>query len=358
MLDSHGGIVGAQFNVGGLDTNLGSPVTYNYTATVEKKLFHEIVASAGYSGSQSRNLIDGSGQQTATSYGIDINRFAGDLILNYPTPKRLNPSFGSIRSAQNGAVSGYNALILALRGVSASAGTSMRPTRVPAPRTTRKYTQRLQICINTTAHRFGTRPNRFSLSLSYDIPGMSSGNAFARSITNGWVFSDITIFQSGYPFTVYTGASFQPILNAAGQVTGLQPGSGDYNADGFNYDFPNVASYSQGTSRRPFLMAYFRPAISLTPSIGTEGNEVPYQYRGPNYFNSDISLAKNTKIYERLNLQFRFDFFNIFNRPNLTAHSSGRQAWMGILLTLHSARPPRSSIRDGFSSDSLCASDA
>jgi hypothetical protein len=31
-----------------------------------------------------------------------------------------------------------------------------------------------------------------------------------------------------------------------------------------------------------------------------------------------MSLAKNTQIYERLNLQFRFDYFNVFNRANLT----------------------------------------
>jgi len=319
VLDSHGGIVGSQFNVGGLDTNLGSPVTYNYTATVEKKLFHEIVASAGYSGSQSRNLIDGSGQQTATSYGTDINRFAGDLILNYPTPKRLNPSFGSITFAQNGAVSGYNALILALRGRFSKRGFfNASYTRSNSKDDAQIYPT------FTNLHQYYSpsvfdAPNRFSLSLSYDIPGMSSGNAFAREITNGWVFSDISIFQSGYPFTVYTGASFQPILNSAGKVIGLQPGSGDYNADGFNYDFPNVASYSQGTSRSAFLNGVFPAGNFTTPSIGTEGNEVPYKYRGPNYFNSDISLAKNTKIYERLNLQFRFDFFNIFNRPNLTA---------------------------------------
>jgi hypothetical protein len=115
-LDSHGGIVGSQFNVGGIDSNLGSPVTYNYTATLERRIVRDIVASIADSGSQSRDLITGSGQQTNTSYGVDINRFAGDLIANYPSPKRLNPSFGAVTYAQNGAVSRYNALILAIRG--------------------------------------------------------------------------------------------------------------------------------------------------------------------------------------------------------------------------------------------------
>jgi Carboxypeptidase regulatory-like domain len=317
-LDSHGGIVGSQFSVGGLNTNLGSPVTYNYTATMEKKVFHELVASVGYSGSQSRNLIEGSGQQTNTSYGVDINRFAGDLILNYPTPQRLNPSFGSITYAENGAESGYNALILGLRGRFKKRGYfNASYTRSSSKDDAQVYPTFANLHQYYSPSVFDA-PNRFSLSLSYEIPGVSSSNAFTRRITNGWTFSDITVFQSAYPFTVFTNASFQPTLNAGGQVVGLQPGSGDYNADGFNYDFPNVANYSQGTSRSAFLNGVFKAGNFTQPAIGTEGNEQPYRFRGPNYFNFDMSLAKNTQIYERLNLQFRFDYFNVFNRANLT----------------------------------------
>jgi hypothetical protein len=317
-LDSHGGITGAEFNVGGLDVNLSPPTTYNYTGTIEKNIFHGIVASIGYSGSQSRNLIEGSGQETATSYGTDINRFAGDLILNYPTPKRLNPSFGSITYAQNGAVSSYNALILALRGRIGKRGFfNASYTRSSSRDDAQVYPTFTNIHQYYGPSVFNA-PNRFSLSASYDIPGMNSSNAFARVLTNGWVFSEITIFQSGYPFVVSTNAPFEPVLNSGGQVIGLQPGSGDYNADGDNYDFPNVTSYAQGSSRSAFLNGVF-PASNFTqPTIGTEGNEQAYRFRGPNYFNFDMSLAKNTQIYERLSLQFRFDFFNIFNRVNLT----------------------------------------
>jgi hypothetical protein len=311
--------VGSQFNVGGLDTNLGSPVSYNYTATVEKKLFRDLTASVAYAGSQSRNLIEGSGQQTATSYGVNINRFAGDLIANYPTPVHLNPSFGAITYAQNGADSGYNAVILALKGRFASrAFFNASYTRSASRDDTQIYPT------FTDLHQYYgpsifDAPNRFSLSLSYDIPGLGSSNAFARALTEGWTFSDITVFQSGYPFVVYTDASFQPVLNGAGSVVGLQPGSGDYNADGFNYDFPNVATYSQGTSRSSFLNGVF-PASNFTqPTMGTEGNEHAYAFRGPNYGNFDVSLAKNTTLYERLRLQFRFDYFNVFNRANLTS---------------------------------------
>jgi hypothetical protein len=322
QLDSHGGISGAQLNVGGLDGNLSASTTYNYTVTVERKVTHDIVASLTYSGSQARNLVIGSGQQTATSYGTDINRFAGDLIQNYPTPMRLNPSFGSITFAQNGAESGYNAVIAALRGHLGKRGFfNASYTRSESKDDAQIYPTFTDIHQYYGPSVFDA-PNRFSLSLSYQIPGVSSGNELARRLTDGWTFSDITIFQSGYPFVVYTGAAFQPVLNSSGQVVGLQPTSGDYNADGDDYDFPNVTSYTQGTSRGAFLNGVF-PASNFTqPTIGTEGNERPYAFRGPNYFNFDMSLAKNTQIYDRLNLQFRFDFFDIFNHVNLTSIDS------------------------------------
>jgi hypothetical protein len=324
-LDSHGGVVGSQFSVGGLDVNLGSPLTYNYTVTVERKVAADIAASVGYSGSQSRDLITGSGQVSNTSYGVDINRFAGDLIANYPTPKRLNPSFGSITYAQNGAKGGYNALILAVRGHLGRRG------YFDASYTRSSSKDNAQIYPNFTnlgqyyASSIWDAPNRLSLSYSYEIPGLSGGNSFSHIATNGWVFSGITIFQSGTPFVVYTGASFQPILNSSGQVIGLAPGSGDYNADGFNYDFPNVTSYSQPTSRSAFLNGLFPTSNFPAPTLGTEGNERPYAFRGPNYYNWDMSLAKNTQLYERLSLQLRFDYFNVFNRVNLQGVDSNLQ---------------------------------
>lgn len=316
-LDSHGGVVGSQFSVGGIDPNLGSPVTYNYTVTLEKKLARDIVASVSYAGSQSRDLITGSGQESATSYGVDINRFAGDLITSYPTPHRLNPSFGSITYAQNGAKSGYNALILVVRGHASRRGFF----NANYTRSSSKDDAQIYPTFTNLSQYYGpsiwNAPNRFSFSYSYEIPGLHAGNGFSRVFTNGWVLSGITTFQSGTPFVVYTGASFQPVLNGSGQVTGLAPGSGDYNADGFNYDFPDVVSYSQSTSRSAFLNGVFSPANFAVPTLGSEGNERPYQFRNPNYYNWDASLAKNTQLHERLNLQLRFDYFNVFNRVNL-----------------------------------------
>jgi hypothetical protein len=305
QLDSHGGLAGSQISVGGIDPNLGSPVTYNYTGTLERKLVKDFVASIGYSGSRSNNLIEGGGQQTATSYGTDINRFAGDLIQNNGTVTRLNPSFGGITYAQNGAIGRYNAFIAAARGRFGRRGYfSASYTRSES-----KDDSQLYPTFTNISQYYGPSvwdaPNRLSMAFSYDLPGTSSGNGLLGRITNGWSISDVTILQSGTPFVVYTNASFQA--------------GGDYNADGDNYDFPNVASYSQSTSRQSYLNGIFSAGQFTAPTPGTEGNESPYRFRGPGYANTDISLAKNTKIVESVNFQLRFDFFNAFNRPNLNS---------------------------------------
>jgi hypothetical protein len=50
--------------------------------------------------------------------------------------------------------------------------------------------------------------------------------------------------------------------------------------------------------------------------VGTFGNTGRNSLRGPGFFNTDIALLKDTKLSERFRLQFRAEFFNIFNHEN------------------------------------------
>jgi hypothetical protein len=136
---------------------------------------------------------------------------------------------------------------------------------------------------------------------------------------------------------VWTTASFQPICSntsatappcpsPSNPAVGYAPGSGDYNADGdtsgvagVGLDYPDVASYHQRTSRSAFLNGAFSAGQFTQPAFGTQGNESPNPFRSPNFFETDVNVYKNTQITERLNFQVRFEFFNLFNRVNLTA---------------------------------------
>ncbi len=311
QLDAHGGLVGSQITVGGSDTNMRLPATYNYTGTVERRVSKDIVASVGYSGSTSRNLVTGSGQgsglaeftNSTTFYGTDINRFAGDLTQHNGVLTRLNPSFGAINWQQAGAQANYNALIVNARGRFTRRGYF----NVSYTRSHSKDNSEIYPTFTTSDQYYSTStwdvPQRLSISFNYELPGLNGGKGFAGRLTSGWNISDITILQSGIPFVVHTTANFQ--------------NGGDYNADGFNYDYPDVVSYAQKTGVQNYLSGIISQSQFTAPTSGTLGNETPYRFRNAGYDSTDLSVLKNTRIREHVNLQLRLDMFNAFNRTNL-----------------------------------------
>src|SRR6059036_1701578 len=61
---------------------------------------------------------------------------------------------------------------------------------------------------------------------------------------------------------------------------------------------------------------YYDPNAFLLPAAGTFGNVARGQFRGPGFLNVDTSLFKRIPLKERLNLQFRTEFFNVLNHAN------------------------------------------
>jgi hypothetical protein len=146
----------------------------------------------------------------------------------------------------------------------------------------------------------------------------------------------VTILQSGPPFSVICTASFKPVFDTATPPNVIGNTGCDYNADGTNYDRPNTPSFGNsksGLSRSDYLGGIFAcggAALcgSIFPSPGLqEGNLGRNTFHGPGFANTDFSVIKNLKIPwfiggEGANLQFRTEFFNVFNRVNLTQVNS------------------------------------
>jgi hypothetical protein len=118
-------------------------------------------------------------------------------------------------------------------------------------------------------------------------------------ILGGWQLAGIAQIQSGMPFTV--------TAPAGNTGTGSSANRANRTADG---RLPTNRSEAQ------MLSQYFDVTAFSVPPIGTVGTSGVGVLIGPGLFNSDISLMKNTLLREPLNLQFRADFFNIFNHPN------------------------------------------
>lgn len=357
-LDSKGGIVGSQIGVGGVDVNLKSPFTVNWSLTIEHAITRDMVASIGYVGSHSGNLVTGGGNEGATSYGNDVNAFSGDLI-EHPnfnstgaytgsgTQTRLNTSFGGINYAFNGAIANYQGLIVAVKGRFARRGfVTASYTHGKSMDNWENYPVAYPYSQFYAPSPWDV-PNRFSLGASYLLPGDKLSNGIARRVLGGWTLAGTTVLQSGEPFVVTTnaplaisttaadGAALTSANYAAEEAAGnlaFAPGSGDFNADGDNNDYPNVTSYKQKHSRKDYEVGYgifptcpggVLPCGQFTlPGLGREGNETPYQFRNPGYADTDLTVKKVTQIWEGVNLELRLDTFNLFNRVNLTGVDS------------------------------------
>jgi hypothetical protein len=320
QLDSHGGIVGLQPAIGAIDPNLKSPVAYNWSGSVERRLGNVFVASVGYTGTHSIDLLSGGGQQAAVNYGVDINSYPGDLIQhNKVVPTRLNSSFGQVFYTQNDRYSNFNALTVAGRARFGARGfVTASYTRSSSKDDTQVYPT-----WTNPGQYYGPSvwdaPNRFSLGWNFTLPGVNQGHGFVGRVTSGWSISGTSILQSGYPFTVNTTAAFVPLKNQAGQFIGYGAGSGDYNADGDNNDYPDVQSYKMLQTRQGFLNGVFTPGQFTNPAFGQEGNERWGQFRNPKFAETDAALLKDTTIAEQVKLQLRFEFFNVFNYANLNS---------------------------------------
>jgi len=123
-------------------------------------------------------------------------------------------------------------------------------------------------------------------------------HALPNRLTGGWQLSGIYTLASGLPIT--------PFWN------GTAPsGSGES-----SNDRPDVVGNpNDGPKRRD---AWFNTAPFVAPAPGTFGNAGRNTVIGPRTNSADFSVLKSTRIAERANLQFRTEFFNLFNHPNFT----------------------------------------
>ncbi len=348
-LNAQGGVAGANFPIGGVNPHLQSPKANIWSATFQQKLWTQYAASVGYAGSHGYNMVGGGDTAGIVSYGQSINAYALDLYdHNSLTPTRLNSSFGTITYTTNDRYSNYESVFFDFNGRFARGGfLDASYTRSKSQDDASNYPAE-----STPSTYYGPSPwdvpNRFSLSLNYNLRGLNGGHGAVGHLTGGWGASGTTIFQSGYPQFVSTTAQFVALcadgtnssLNPTGCPTAANPmqkafgpGSGDYNVDGETtntlasvvtggLDYPDVSTYHQGTSKSAFLHGVFTAGQFTTPAFGTEGNEKAMQFRSPNYEDSDLNVYKTTAIGEGVNFQVRFEFFNVFNRVNLTNFDS------------------------------------
>jgi hypothetical protein len=150
-------------------------------------------------------------------------------------------------------------------------------------------------------------------NIVYNTPDLKGRNAFLRHALGSWELATILDYASGTPLTVY--ANQPDISGVPGGITGTGVDQGETR--------PNTVP---GQPCRPTSgpkYQWLNPARWTLDGyqLGTFGTASVGECTGPGLANTDFSLYKNFKLTERVSLQFRMEFFNVFNKVQFRANS-------------------------------------
>jgi outer membrane receptor protein involved in Fe transport len=328
-----------------VDPNLRTPYTYQYNLSLQHEILPNTVFEVSYVGSSSHGLT---GLQ-------DVNPFVlgtTDRVLNLTSgnssclDNSLNSSsgvdpaatcsFGTAPEFRNVSKANYNGLQTSLTRQISDTG------RLGRTYFTLAYTFAHSID-NVSGFRERNssvpsyKPNLFRssgdadvrhtlvFSGGWDLPFDKLWTSGPKRLTQGWSVFPILKWRSGFPFDVFArlGDRFDPgaegpsgagdptnvHANIVGSTNTLDPrksrdlgfGAGNYWINPNSFSNTNFPSSSQ---------------VVANPALATYGT-LPRNYlRGPGYVNLDFELSKTTSINERLKLEFRSEFFNLFNHAN------------------------------------------
>jgi len=338
----------------------------NWNVNVQREVAPNWTAIVGYVGSRSTHLSAAADdinlvppQQTSAgilipmnAYQVDPNWGGGNGRLGGPTP--AGPGGAGIRPVLFDGESTYHGLQAQLKKVMSSGlqgqlsyTYSKCDDTSSAPVTGDTYSTSVAVpLLLSKQYRVGACD--FDLrhvavgTVIWDIPGPKSGAA--SWLMGGWQLGTIVTATSGSPFTATVGGGNDPLntgfngdfsMDLASLVPGCNPihGGPNYlNTSCFTLPFaptafaatnciPNIAP---NPGPPPFLGSGFWNT-TLTPPSGMTfcqnlvGNAGRNHFYGPGLKTVDFSIFKNMQLMERLKLQFRAEFFNILNHPNLAS---------------------------------------
>ena len=324
---------GSKLVPGGVQPDLQTPTLVSWSLRLQQELTANTNLTVGYVGSHGYHEIIGvdanepfpvicPAAPCPATYGPNFpTGIAGTAVAPgtyyVPTAVRANPALNNTWTYFSAADSSYNALQvdlnrrfsrgLVVRGAytwsnTIDAGVSLNAT------TSGNQPALLSNPFDPRADRglagFDVR-NAAVISVSYALPfgkgqRFINGRGFGETLAGGWTINSIVTLQGGFPFS--------PLLS-------YNPSN---NGDTRNPVRPFVNPAFSGPVILGNPNQWFNPAAFLAPptASGFYGNLGRNTLTGPGLATWDLSLMKDTRISERLSLQFRAEFYNLLNRAN------------------------------------------
>jgi hypothetical protein len=157
------------------------------------------------------------------------------------------------------------------------------------------------------------QPSVIAVGFGYQLPvfGLDKNSRLLRSALRGWSLRGVFRYASGIPIQVPTAQSNLNAYLYRNTLANRVPGEPLFKQD------LNCHCFDPGKT------LVFNPAAWVDPPAGQYGSSSPYynDYRYERRPKESASLAKTMKVGERYRIDFRAEFFNIFNRaviPNPT----------------------------------------
>jgi hypothetical protein len=242
------------------------------------------------------------------NHGVNLSREEG---INYFDPTlgaRPNPNFGDITLQMNSGFSSYNALQLSFIRRAGKTGLTFQINYtlghaiddVEDPSVSASDPQNRNNIKAERGNGSGDVRQNLAFSLIYDVP-LGEGHRFLSSgfggkLVSGWRVATLGILRTGVADTVYIGTNTF--------------GNGD-----FINQRPDCVAGVDPYPKPQTISNWLNPAAFSMPAAGTFGDCGRNTIFGPNFRNVDFSVLKETKLGDSRNLEFRAEFFNIFNHP-------------------------------------------
>jgi hypothetical protein len=308
---------------------LQTPAVYTWNLTIEHQVGQDWLVRAAYVGSRTNHLNENLQLNPATY-------IAGSTLS--PDARRPFQPYTSIIQASGSGNSRYNSLQLSVekrlshgftilgnytwsRSIdNIPYGADVTSPILNAGLTMSPYIPNFK-GIDTGPSDFDFNQT-FVISYVWQLPEMRHANAFVRGVAGGWEVTGITTVQTGPPLTLFAGS------DRSGSAIG---------EDHAQYLGGKVYTSGPCANQSP-CVSYINASSFALPPLGTYGNTAKGTLRGPGFFNTDLGMFKNFRFRESLNLQFRAEMFNVFNRANFNNPGTSLSGGFGNIL---SARDPR-----------------
>lgn len=177
--------------------------------------------------------------------------------------------------------------------------------------------------------------NAVGVNFSYRLPVgkgqqfFASSNRLVNGIIGGWSMLGFTHWSTGSPFnlssartTFGSGISSTPVIENMTQSQ-LQAQVGRYETTtGVYFLNPKSGLFTPagaGSTANFCTAGETTPCFASAPAVGGLGNLSFNGLTLPHFFDQDLSMIKDTQLFERLKFQIRLEAFDVFNNVNFTS---------------------------------------